>query len=134
MAAHSSVVARLPGGPGVYRFRDSRDRALYIGRASNLRQRVASYWSDLGDRRHLVRMVPQIARIEAVACDSVHEAAWLERNLLERAKPRWNRVRGGAEVPMCIRVERIAGVPRLVTIHWPQLIGSGSTCADVGGQ
>jgi excinuclease ABC subunit C len=127
-----SAVARLPGGPGVYRFRDAHDRVLYIGRASNLRQRVGSYWSDLGDRRHLHRMVPQIAGIEAVPCDSAHEAAWLERNLLERAKPRWNRVRGGAEVPMCIRVERTAGAPRLVTAHWPLAEGRTSAVETFG--
>jgi excinuclease ABC subunit C len=114
-----AVIGRLPTGPGVYRFRDARGRVLYIGRASVLRQRVGSYWTDLSDRRHLIRMVPQIVRIEAVACDSVHEAAWLERNLLERAKPRWNRIRGGMEVPVCIRVERAAGVPRLTVVHWP---------------
>ena len=44
-------------------------------------------------------MVPQIARIEGVACDSAHEAAWLERNLLEFRRPRWNRAIGGQEVP-----------------------------------
>ncbi len=113
-----TVVGRLPAGPGVYRFRDARGRVLYVGRATALRSRVGSYWGDLRDRRHLVRMVPQIARIEAVACDSVHEAAWLERNLLERAKPRWNRVAGGAEEPMCIRLEHRAGVPRLTAVHW----------------
>jgi excinuclease ABC subunit C len=64
-------------------------------------------------------MVPQIARVEAVACDSVHEAAWLERNLLERAKPRWNRIRGGLEVPVCIRLEHKASQPRIVLDHWP---------------
>jgi excinuclease ABC subunit C len=117
--APRAAIARLPNGPGVYRFRDARGRALYIGRASGLRQRVGSYWGDLGDRRHLVRMVPQIVRIEAVACDSVHEAAWLERNLLERAKPRWNRVRGGAEVPVCIRLERADGAHRFAVVHWP---------------
>jgi len=36
-------------------------------------------------------MVARVARVEAVACDSAHEAAWLERNLLERARLRWNR-------------------------------------------
>lgn len=113
-----TVVGRLPAGPGVYRFRDARGRVLYVGRATALRSRVGSYRGDLRDRRHLVRMVPQIARIEAVACDSVHEAAWLERNLLERAKPRWNRVAGGAEEPMCIRVEHRAGVPHLTAVHW----------------
>lgn len=120
-----AVVARLPAAPGVYRFRDERGRTLYVGRASVLRQRVGSYWGDLRDHRHLRRMVPQIARIEAVACDSVHEASWLERNLLERAKPRWNRIRGGTEVPVYIRLDRTARAPRLSVEHWPVSSGSG---------
>jgi excinuclease ABC subunit C len=85
---HPSV-ARLPAEPGVYRFRDGNGRVLYVGRAVRLRRRVASYWSDLRDRRHLAPMVARIARVEAVSCDSEHEAAWLERNLLERRMPRW---------------------------------------------
>ena len=81
-------VARLPPGPGVYRFRDAAGTVLYLGRAVSLRRRVASYWGDLGDRGHLAAMVGRIARVEAVPCASAHEAAWLERNLLERRKPR----------------------------------------------
>jgi excinuclease UvrABC nuclease subunit len=80
-------VRRLPSEPGVYRFRDAGGRVLYVGRATVLRSRVGSYWSDLRGRRHLTRMVAQVVRIEAVACGSVHEAAWLERNLLETAMP-----------------------------------------------
>ena len=95
---------RLPSGPGVYRFRDANERVLYVGRATALRQRVGSYWSDLRDRRHLRRMVSSVARIEAVACDSVHEAAWLERNLLETSMPPWNRVPGGQESLVYLRV------------------------------
>jgi excinuclease ABC subunit C len=106
------IVARLPGVPGVYRFRDARGRVLYLGRAVNLRRRVGSYWGDLGDRRHLSRMIPRIARIEAVACDSEHEAAWLERNLLEHSLPPWNRTRGGQEVPVFVRLGR-----RLDVVH-----------------
>jgi excinuclease ABC subunit C len=124
-SALGAIVARLPAGPGVYRFRDVRGRTLYIGRASVLRQRVGSYWGDLRDRGHLRRMVAQVARIEAVACDSVHEASWLERNLLEQAKPRWNRIRGGAEVPVYIRLDRTARAPRLTVQHWPVTVGPG---------
>jgi excinuclease ABC subunit C len=130
-SAPRAVIGRLPAGPGVYRFRDARGRILYVGRATALRSRVGSYWGDLRDRRHLVRMVPQIARVEAVACDSVHEAAWLERNLLERAKPRWNRVVGGAEEPMCIRLSHRAGVARLTAVHWAG--GADPGGADPGG-
>jgi excinuclease ABC subunit C len=121
-----AAVAGLPGAPGVYRFRDATGRALYIGRATHLRSRVASYWGDLRDRPRLRRMVVQVARIEAVVCASVHEAAWLERNLLEQAKPRWNRVRGGLEVPVCVRLDPVSG---LTVEHWP---AAGSAATDFG--
>src|SRR6266571_1122014 len=90
-------VTLLPPGPGVYRFRDRAGRVLYVGRAVSLRRRVPSYWGDLGDRGHLAPMVARIATVEAVACDSAHEAAWLERNLLQRHRPPWNRSLGGQE-------------------------------------
>lgn len=112
-----AAVASLPGACGVYRFRDERGRVLYIGRATDLRHRVGSYWTSLKGRRHLKAMVAQIARVEAVVCDSVHEAAWLERNLLERSKPRWNRIRGGLEVPVYLTLDRRGGVPRLVVAY-----------------
>jgi excinuclease ABC subunit C len=99
------AAASLPSSPGVYRFRDAGDRVLYVGRASVLRSRVASYWSDLRDRDHLAPMVARIARIEAVSCDSVHEAAWLERNLLEASLPPWNRTPGGQETAVYIRMD-----------------------------
>jgi excinuclease ABC subunit C len=100
-----AVVGRLPSTPGVYRFRDARDRVLYIGRACALRRRVASYWSDLGERGHLAAMVDRIVRIEAVSCDSAHEAVWLERNLLQTSLPPWNRTPGGQESAVYIRLD-----------------------------
>lgn len=117
-----AAAARLPGQPGVYRFRDGGGRVLYIGRATELRSRVRSYWGDLGDRGHLAPMVRRIARVEAVVCDSVHEASWLERNLLERhllesALPRWNRTPGGAETPVYIRLRVRAAAPGLSVVH-----------------
>lgn len=116
-AGPRAAAALLPSAPGVYRFRDARGRVLYIGRAIDLRRRVNSYWRPLGDRRHLSQMVARIARVEAVACDSEHEAAWLERNLLERALPYWNRTRGGQEVPVYVRLDRHAGSPGLRVVH-----------------
>lgn len=110
-----AVVPRLPAGPGVYRFVDERGRILYVGRAVDLRRRVGSYWGELKGRRHLRRMVARIAGIDALACDSGHEAAWLERNVLERGLPRWNRIVGGSEVPLSIVVDR--DPPGLRTVH-----------------
>jgi excinuclease ABC subunit C len=112
-----TVIARLPSTPGVYRFRDARDRVLYIGRATALRSRVASYWSGLHNRGHLGPMVARIARIEAVSCDSVHEAAWLERNLLETSLPPWNRTPGGQESAVFIRMSAGLVNPGLSVVY-----------------
>ena len=118
-ASPRATVARLPLGPGVYRFRDVAGRVLYVGRAVCLRRRVASYWGDLGDRRHLAPMVARIAQVEAVPCASAHEAAWLERNLLERRTPPWNRCRsGGQEAEVWIRLSQSADAPGVAVARW----------------
>ncbi len=103
----------------MYRFRDDGGRVLYIGRAVNLRRRVSSYWGDLGDRPHLAPMVSRIAAVQALECDSEHEAAWLERNLMERAMPRWNRTPGGQENEVWIRLDQGAAAPGIAVVHVP---------------
>lgn len=107
----------LPAAPGVYRFWDAQGRVLYIGRAIDLRRRVRSYFGSLKGRPRMRRMVPQIASVDIAVCASEHEAAWLERNLLERSKPRWNRARGGLEVPVWIRLDDGPRVPGLSVHH-----------------
>ena len=94
---------------------------MYVGRAVSLRRRVISYWGDLGDRGHLAAMVARIARVEAVPCASAHEAAWLERNLLERRKPPWNRSpSGGLESEVWIRLSESAPAPGVMVVHHPR--------------
>jgi len=110
--------ALLPLAPGVYRFRDATGKVLYLGRAVSLRRRVASYWGDLGDRRHLRPMMARVARVEAVVCDSGHEAAWLERNLLLARKPPWNRdPAGGQEAEVWIRLTDSASTPGVAVVY-----------------
>lgn len=143
MPDRPAAVSALPAAPGVYRFRDAQGRAIYLGRATDLRSRVGSYWGDLRDRPHLRRMVPQVVGVEAVACASVHEAAWLERNLLERGKPRWNRIRGGLEVPTWIALVHRSGTAELRVLHSPAeapgaavfgpYLGGGQSRLAVGG-
>jgi len=54
--------------------------------------------------------------VEAVVCASLHEASWLERNLLERSLPRWNRTRGGQEVPCWLVLDDGPRRPGLVLV------------------
>jgi excinuclease ABC subunit C len=63
-------------------------------------------------------MVAAVASIEALVCGSRHEAAWLERNVLEGAAlPPWNRTPGGQETPAVIVLDRRRPRPGLVLAH-----------------
>jgi excinuclease ABC subunit C len=126
--ALAAVVAKLPLAPGVYRFRDAAGRVLYLGRATVLRRRVVSYWSDLRDRGHLAPMVSQVSCVEAVRCDSPHEAAWLERTLLTASLPPWNRTMGGQEHPVYIRLDPRPSRPGLSVTHVPSDTAGEAVC------
>jgi len=93
----------LPRRPGVYCFRDVRARPLYVGRAGDLSRRVRSYWGALDDRPHLRRMVKRVRDIEITECRTEHEAAFIERDLIERLDPPFNRIIG-TEVEVFIRL------------------------------
>lgn len=81
---------KLPRSPGVYLFRDAGGRTLYVGKASNLRTRVRSYFSG-DDRRKVGQLLRETERIDHVVCPSPLEAAVLEVRLIHRLEPRFNR-------------------------------------------
>ena len=116
--AVTSALRILPHAPGVYLFRDERGRVLYIGRSRNLATRVRSYWQGLRDRPHLGRMVGRVEWVEPVICESEHEAAFLESDLLERHPTRFNRTLG-MESCVWIRLSADALTPGLEVRHEP---------------
>ncbi|WP_421119769.1 DEDD exonuclease domain-containing protein [Aquihabitans daechungensis] len=95
MAAHPQasklrLTERLPRKPGVYLFRDGGGRTLYVGKATDLRSRVRSYFSG-DDRRKVGQLLREVERIDHVVCPSALEAAVLEVRLIHRLEPRFNR-------------------------------------------
>jgi len=89
-AAKLRLTDKLPRKPGVYLFRDRGGRTLYVGKASNLRSRVRSYFST-DDRRKIGQLLRETERIDHVVCPSPLEAAVLEVRLIHRFEPRFNR-------------------------------------------
>ena len=89
-AAKLRLTEHLPRSPGVYLFRDGAGRTLYVGKATNLRSRVRSYFST-DDRRKIGALLRETQRIDHVVCPSPLEAAVLEVRLIHRLEPRFNR-------------------------------------------
>ncbi|MFP3901890.1 MAG: DEDD exonuclease domain-containing protein [Acidimicrobiia bacterium] len=89
-AAKLRLTDRLPRGPGVYVFRDGQGRALYVGKATNIRSRVRSYFSG-DDRRKVGPMLREAQSIDHVPCASTLDAAVLEVRMIHVLEPRYNR-------------------------------------------
>lgn len=76
--------------PGVYRMIDVNGQVIYVGKARNLKKRVASYFAKTGQSPKTQALVNQICDIKIIITHTETEALILENNLIKKLKPRYN--------------------------------------------
>ncbi|MBY9073793.1 DEDD exonuclease domain-containing protein [Nocardioides sp. WL0053] len=106
------LAEQLPHAPGVYLFRDDRQRVLYVGTSKDLRTRVRSYFTASETRSRMGEMVGLAASVTGIECATPLEAEVRELRLIGEHKPRYNR---RSRFP-----ERVHWV-KLTVEPWPRL-------------
>jgi excinuclease ABC subunit C len=101
-------VKTLPSEPGVYQYFDKEDVIIYVGKAKNLKKRVASYFNKNHENGKTRVLVKKIFRIKHIVVNTETDALLLENNLIKKYKPRYNiLLKDDKTYPwICIKKER----------------------------
>ena len=83
-------IQTLPDNPGVYQYYDKEGKILYVGKAKNLKKRVASYFNKVHDNGKTNVLVRKIVTIKHIVVSSEQDALLLENNLIKKLQPRYN--------------------------------------------
>ena len=89
-AAIIGAIKLAPSRPGVYRMIDARGDVLYVGKAKNIKKRIAAYARPTGLDTRIERMIAATRTLEFVVTRTETEALLLEANLIKRLRPRFN--------------------------------------------
>ena len=121
-AGKLKLTHQLPRSPGVYRFLGANDEVLYVGKATNLRQRVRSYFGS-DDRRKIGPMLRETQRLAHTGTSDPLSAEVLELRYLHQLNPRYNRVGTTWQKYCYVRLTTDETWPRLVITNEPALTG-----------
>jgi excinuclease ABC subunit C len=105
-------IKTLPNEPGVYQYFDKEDVIIYVGKAKNLKKRVASYFNKNHENGKTRVLVKKIVFIKHIVVNTETDALLLENNLIKKYKPRYNvLLKDDKSYPwICIKKERFPRV------------------------
>ncbi|MFP4604626.1 MAG: excinuclease ABC subunit UvrC [Bacteroidales bacterium] len=84
-------IALLPDKPGIYQFFDTGGNVIYVGKAKNLKKRVASYFNKKQPENYRLKMlINKIRDVEYIVVETESDALLLENNLIKKYQPKYN--------------------------------------------
>ncbi len=83
-------ISGLPSGPGVYQYFNKDGLIIYVGKAKNLKKRVASYFNKNHENNKTAILVAKIFTIKHIVVSTEQDALLLENNLIKKYQPRYN--------------------------------------------
>ncbi len=89
-AEFQHIAKTIPAQPGIYKYFDSHNELLYVGKAKHLRKRISSYFTKTFTSYKTHELVKRIARIEFTIVGSEQDAFLLENSLIKQFQPRFN--------------------------------------------
>lgn len=89
-AEFQHIAPTIPAQPGVYKYFDSDNKLIYVGKAKHLRKRVSSYFTKTLTSYKTYELVQRISRIEFTIVNSEQDAFLLENTLIKQFQPRYN--------------------------------------------
>src|SRR5271170_1726150 len=126
-AGRAAIVAYAklaPSRPGVYRMIDARGDVLYVGKAKNVKKRIAAYARPTGLDTRIERMIAATRTLEFVVTRTETEALLLEANLIKRLRPRFN---------VTLRDDKSFPYILITSDHWaPQILKHRGARAQPG--
>lgn len=85
-----TIIKALPHQPGIYKYFDSKNELIYVGKAKSIRKRVSSYFTKTFTGYKTHELVKRIDRIEFTIVDSEQDAFLLENSLIKQFQPKYN--------------------------------------------
>ena len=104
----------VPDAPGVYLFKGTRDKLLYVGKARSLKKRVASYFVKGPESAKTEALLRSYRQLETIVTNTELEALLLENTLIKRHHPRYN---------VCLRDDKTYPYIKITTGEpWPRAL------------
>ena len=117
-------VKNAPASPGVYLMKDKDGKVIYVGKASNLKNRIKNYFGRTDGRSMVSFLIAKVRDIEFLVTETEKEALILENNLIKEHRPRYNVNFRDDKTYFNIRIDPTATFPRFQLVRRPKKDGA----------